>query len=158
VKVYPSDNDWAMVLGYARMRAGDYRRAVDVFRGITEKNPEDVDAHNLLGESLRLDGRLDEAVQALERSVARHPNSQTGWFLLGQSYFEAQRLERAKLAFRESLRLEPEHPQSWLGLAAVLARVGPRDEYDEALKRIMALNPELVDEHRKSLEARAPAR
>jgi tetratricopeptide (TPR) repeat protein len=149
----PADEDWLVILGYARLEAGDYRQAIDVLRQAAERVPEDVDPRNLQGEALRLSGQSEQAIQVLERSVMSHPNSPAGWFLLGEAYSDARRLERARAAYSESVRIEPEYGMGWFGLAGILARVGPRGEYEEVLKRLKAVNPELMEAHLKAVSA-----
>jgi cytochrome c-type biogenesis protein CcmH/NrfG len=152
----PSDDDWLVIHGYARMRAGDYPQAIEAFRRVAQRTPEDSDAQNLLGEALRLSGKVEEAVVVLERSVSRNPNSPPGWYMLGEVYRESQRLERAKGAYRESVRLEPEYSMGWYGLVTILVRTGPKDEYEDAIKQLQTLNPGLLQEHLKAVSGRKP--
>ena len=145
----PANTDWQLVLGYARLHAEDYAKAIEVLRQVAERTPEDVDARNLQGEALRLSGQPDSAIQVLERSVLARPNSVAGWFLLGEAYRDTQRLERARHAYSEAVRINPEYGLGWYGLAAVLGRVGPKDEYEEALKKLQTLSPALYQQHLK---------
>jgi cytochrome c-type biogenesis protein CcmH/NrfG len=158
LKAAPADDDWLVVLGYSRMRAGDYRAAIEAFNRVATRSPEDSDARNLLGESLRLSGQPERATEVLERAVVSHPSSVTGWFLLGQAYADSQRVERAKSAFQEAVRLEPDYGAGWLGLATLLARVGPRDEYERALERLKETSPDLLAEHVTARAASTPSR
>ena len=77
-----------------------------------------------------------------------------GWFLLGEAYSDAIWLERAKYAYREAIRLETTYVSAWYGLAGVLARVGPKDEYQDALERLRSLKPEAAQQHLKSVAER----
>jgi tetratricopeptide (TPR) repeat protein len=148
------DDDWKVVLGYARMKSGDLPGAIETFRSVADRNPEDVDARSLLGESLRLSGQADRAVEVLEKAAQSHPNAHKTWFLLGEAYADASRLERAKYAYREAIRLETTYVPAWYGLAGVLSRVGPKDEYQDALERLRSLKPEAVQQHLKSVAER----
>ena len=64
--------------------------------------------------------------------------------LLGEAYRDDNRLERAKEAYRDAVRIDPEFSPAWAGLAGVLARTGPRVEFEEAIKQLMRLEPELA--------------
>jgi len=152
----PSNADWLVILGYARLQAADYPQAMDILGKAAERSPEDADARNLHGEALRLSGQTERAVQVLERSVMSHPNSAPGWFLLGEAYGDSKRLERARTAFAESVRIEPEYSLGWFGLAGALARVGPREQYELALQRLKALSPELHEAHIRAVSAQKP--
>lgn len=152
----PGDEDWLVVLGYARLQAEDYSHAITILRRAGKRSPEDADPGNLEGEALRLSGQKAEAVRVLEHSVMNHPNSAQGWYLLGKAYTDTQRLERARAAYAESVCMEPEYSMGWFGLAGILARVGPRDQYEDALKHLGALNPALLEAHLKGQSARKP--
>lgn len=154
IALEPSNSDWLVILGYARLHAEDYGKAIEVLRQVADRTPEDVDASNLQGEALRLSGQADSAIRVLERSVFSHPNSVAGWFLLGEAYRDTQRLERARHAYSEAVRLQPEYGLGWYGMAAVLGRIGPKDEYEDALKKLQSLSPALYQQH---LKLRNPA-
>jgi cytochrome c-type biogenesis protein CcmH/NrfG len=148
------DDDWLVVFGYARMRSGDYPKAIEAFQRVADRVPEDPDPRNMLGETLRLSGQIDRAIQVLERAVQAHPNSHQGWYLLGESYMSHNRLERARAAYAESIRIEPEYVTGLFGLAAVLARVGPKDDYEQVLAKLKAIRPELLEAHKKDQATR----
>ena len=152
----PGDEDWLVILGYARLQAEDYRHAIDILRQAAERSPEDADPANLEGDALWLSGQKAEALRVLEHSVMNHPNSAQGWYLLGKAYADSQRLQRARAAYAESVRMEPEYSMGWFGLAGILARVGPRDQYEDAVKHLGALNPALLNAHLKEQSAGKP--
>jgi tetratricopeptide (TPR) repeat protein len=140
----PADGDWLVILGYAQLQQNNFQEAIATLGAVTERHPEEVDAHNLLGEALRLSGQADRARSTLERAAFTHPNSHITRFLLGEVYREGNLLERARGAYGEAIRLEPEFALGWLGLANVLARTGPREEYEQVLQRLRALDPGLA--------------
>ena len=147
----PGDEDWLLILGYARLQAADYPQAIETLRQAAARTPEDADAANLEAEALRRSGQHGEAARILERSVMDHPSSAPGWFLLGLAYTDLKRLDRARAAYAESVRMDTEYAMGWYGLAGALARLGPRDQYEDALKHLGALNPALLEEHRKGV-------
>ena len=151
----PGDGDWRLVLGYARLQQNNYAEAVAALAPLVELRPEEVDAQNLLAEALRLSGQSDRARLVLERAAFMHPNSHVTRFLLGEVYRENNLLERARTAYSEAVRLDSSFSLGWFGLAKVLARTGPREEYDLVLQRLRALDPELAG---AVAEPAAPAR
>jgi cytochrome c-type biogenesis protein CcmH/NrfG len=140
----PAGSDWRIILGYARLQQQEYGGAVEALAPVVERSPEEVDAHNLLGEALRLSGQRERARQTLERASFLHTHSQVTRFLLGQLYQDENQFERAKQAYGEAVRLDPDFPPAWLGLVSVLAKVGRRDEYDVALERLKTLDPAMA--------------
>ncbi len=152
----PADEDWLLILGYARLQAGEYREAIEALRQASARAPEDDDAANLQGEALRRSGQPEQAARLLQRSVMDRPSSAPGWYLLGMAYTDLKRTERARAAFSESVRMDPEYAMGWYGLAGALAQLGPPDQYEDALKRLGALNPALLEQHRKALAQTKP--
>jgi cytochrome c-type biogenesis protein CcmH/NrfG len=145
----PTDEDWLVVLGYARLQSADYGQAIEILKKASDRSPEDADARNLQGEALRLSGQPGQAIRVLERSVFDQPNVASGWFLLGEAYRDASRLREARQAYGQAVRIEPEFAMGWYGLAGILARSGPQDEYEQVLKRLQALNSSLHELHLK---------
>jgi predicted Zn-dependent protease len=138
----PREADWRVVLGYARLQQKRFAEAIEALAPVVEHHPEEIDGHNLLGEAQRLAGQTDRARQTLERASFAHPNSAVNRFLLGELYIEGNLLERARSAYAEAVRIDPEFGLGWLGLARVLARTGPREDYEVAVKRLATLDPE----------------
>jgi Flp pilus assembly protein TadD len=52
------------------------------------------------------------------------------------------------------VRLEPEFARAWFELGAAYVRLGERDEVPVVLERLKKLDPMLVEELKKRLEAR----
>ena len=88
--------------------------------------------------------RSGEAAQVLERAVSISSNTAATRFLLGEAYRDDNRLERAKEAYRDAVVIDADFGPAWAGLAAVLARTGPRDEFEAAMKQLTRLEPELA--------------
>ena len=140
----PQDSDWRVVLGYAELQQNRPHQAIAALAPVVERSPEEIDGHNLLGEALRLAGETERARQTLERASFSHPNSSINRFLLGELYLQDGLLERARTVYGQAVQIDPEFSVAWLGLARVLARTGPREDYDAALKRLTALDARMA--------------
>jgi len=144
IEIDPEDIDWWVILAFAQIQQKQYTQASEILNRAIARNPEDVDPRNLLGEALRLSGQPVPAAQVLERAISISSNTPATRFLLGEAYRDDNRLERAKEAYRDAVRIDPEFSPAWAGLAGVLARIGPRDEFEEAIKQLMKLEPEMA--------------
>ncbi|TMH55366.1 MAG: tetratricopeptide repeat protein [Betaproteobacteria bacterium] len=142
----PEGSDWGVI--------GDYPKATAALSRVIQRNPEDIGAWNLLGESQRQAGQPGQAVRTLERASAIGRTSFATFFLLGEAYRDSNRLDRAVSAYREAARLEPEFARAWFELGAAHVRLGERDEVPAVLGRLEKLDPMLAEELRKRLEAR----
>jgi tetratricopeptide (TPR) repeat protein len=151
----PEGTDWGVIAAYAWVRRGDYPKATAALSRVIQRNPEDIGAWNLLGESLRQAGQPGQAVRTLERASTIGRTSFATFFLLGEAYRDSNRLDRAVAAYREAARLEPDFARAWFELGAAHVRLGERDEVPVALGRLEKLDPALAVELRKRLEAKA---
>ena len=150
----PEGSDWGVVAAYAWVRRGDYPKATATLARVIQRNPEDIGAWNLLGESQRQAGQPGQAVRTLERASAIGRTSFVTFFLLGEAYRDSNRLDRAVAAYREAARLEPDFGRAWFELGAAQVRLGERDEIPVALERLEKLDPALAVELRKRLETK----
>jgi len=152
----PEGTDWGVIAAYAWVRRGDYPKATAALSRVIQRNPEDIGAWNLLGESQRQAGQPGQAVRTLERASTIGRTSFATFFLLGEAYRDSNRLDRAVAAYREAARLEPDFARAWFELGAAHVRLGERDEVPVALGRLEKLDPALAVELRKRLEAKPP--
>jgi len=150
----PEGSDWGVIAAYAWMRRGDYPKATSALSRVIQRNPEDIGAWNLLGESQRLAGQPGQAVRTLERASAIGRTSFATFFLLGEAYRDASRLDRAVTAYREAARLEPEFARAWFEMGAAYVRLGERDEVPPVVERLDKLDPALAQELKKRSDAR----
>ena len=149
----PAGSDWGVVAGYAWLRSGDYPKAIAVLTQVTQRNPEDIGAWNLLGETQRLAGQPGRAVQTLERASTIGRSSFVTFFLLGEAYRDARRLDRAINAYREAVRLEPQFAEGWFQLGSAQARIGDHEEAGMALERLEKLDSALAQDLKRRIQA-----
>jgi len=143
---YPDSEDWMLVLGVAQIQLKAYPRAIETLSRAVEHNPEEMDAWNLLGEALRLDGQKARAIQLLERAAGISSSTPATRFLLGELYSETGRKDRAEAAYLEAVRLEPEFSPAWFGLGVLLVKTGRTGEVDAIVRRLERLSAPLARE------------
>jgi cytochrome c-type biogenesis protein CcmH/NrfG len=135
------------------LRDRDYPKAVTALSRVIQRNPEDIGAWNLLGETQRLAGQPGRAVQTLVRASAIGRTSFVTFFLLGEAYRDANRLDRAINAYREAARLEPQFAGGWFQLGSTQVRVGDREGARMALERLEKLDPVLAQDLKGRIQA-----
>jgi protein O-GlcNAc transferase len=135
-------------------RKGEYSRTIALLAAIVQRNPEDIGAWNLLGESQRRGGQPGQAVRTLERASSVGRTSFVTFFFLGEAYRDAQRLDRAIVAYREATRLAPEFAQAWFELGSASARIGEKADVAAALENLQKLDPGLAAELKKRSQER----
>lgn len=62
-----------MQLGFDRLRAGQFEEAQRIFECLAAINPQDADAHALVGAALEARGEQEAAVRAFGKAIAIHP-------------------------------------------------------------------------------------
>ncbi|HEY6242053.1 MAG TPA: tetratricopeptide repeat protein [Burkholderiales bacterium] len=148
----PEGSDWGVIAGYAWLRRGEYPKATAAFARVIQRNPEDIGAWNLLGESQRRSGQPGQATRTLERASAIGRTSFATFFFLGEAYRDSNRLDRAIPAYREAARLEPEFAQALFELGSAYVRTGQREQAGVILERLEKLDPALGKELKKRME------
>src|SRR5438552_5422969 len=148
----PEGSDWGVVAAYAWVRRGDYPRATAALSRVIQRNPEDIGAWILLGETQRLAGQPGQAARTLERASTIGRTSFVTFFLLGEAYRDSRRLDQAIAAYREAVRLEPQFAGGWFGLGSALARVGNREEARMALERLEKVDSALARDLKRRLQ------
>ena len=150
----PEGSDWGVLAGYAWLRRGEYPKAAAAFTRVIQRNPEDIGAWNLLGESQRRSGQPGQAVRTLERASAIGRTSYATFFFLGEAYRDSRRLDQAIPAYREAARLEPEFSQALFELGSAYVRTGQREEAGVILGRLEKLDKTLAKDLKKQLESK----
>ena len=149
----PEDSDWGVIAGYAWLRNRDYPKAVAVLSRVTQRNPEDVGAWNLLGESQRRSGQPGQAARTLEYASTVGRSSFVTFFLLGEAYRETGRLDRAIAAYRESVAREPAFGRAWFELGSAQAHLGERKDAGFSLEQLQRIDPGLAEQLKGRIQA-----
>jgi tetratricopeptide (TPR) repeat protein len=110
--------------GSAKFSAGDYEAAKNDFEQAVEKNANDPEAHNNLGQALVHLGRVAEAIPHLERAVTLAPDKWAYRFNLGHAVGEIGQWARAVSEYREALKIFPNDYATQYNLALALYKKG----------------------------------
>lgn len=88
----------AMTLDAAQKQidASDYRGAIPILTAVVQKEPNNADALNLMGYSLRKTGQTDLALQYYTRALTLMPNHLGANEYLGELYVELGQMDKAK--------------------------------------------------------------
>jgi tetratricopeptide (TPR) repeat protein len=115
-------------------RSGNYQKAIQLFRKVTQIDPDFFVGWLNLGGSLLARGELQQALDAQLRALALHPNDATVNGLTAMSYFRLRRLDEARERFMRVAELDPASsslPHFYLAMIAM-----SQNEMAEAKKYI----------------------
>ena len=79
-----------------RVAAGNYRDAIPILPAIVKAEPNNTDALNLMGFSLRKTGQTDLALQYYNRALSLQPKHLGANEYLGELYVELGQVDKAK--------------------------------------------------------------
>ena len=125
--------------------AGNYGPATRVCRQIIQRQPQNADAHNILGVALNALGEKKDAVAALKRAIKLQPNVASYRANLGEILRQNGDIDDAAISLQESIKLDPNNPQALNNLGIVHY---DRKEFDEAIEQYraaIALQPDMAE-------------
>ena len=155
VKTHPTDKAAYKALAEIQFRAGNLSAAKQSYQVVTKNSPDDAAALNNYANLLH---QLNDpgAQEMAERAVKLNPQNAAYADTLGWIHFKNGQFEPALRYLREARLRSPESAEIRFHLAAVLAKVGRKDEAIEELKAVDSMKQgELklhgMDELRKEL-------
>jgi Flp pilus assembly protein TadD len=80
----------------AKIQAGDFNAAIPILTAVTQKDPNNPDALNLMGYSLRKTGQTQLALEYYNRTLALMPKHLGANEYLGELYVELGQMDKAK--------------------------------------------------------------
>lgn len=145
------------------IQTGRLREAQSDAEDALKANPNDINAHRMLGRIFTRqigdsqEHRIDETM--LKKSIEEYkkiteldPKDVDSWLMLGRLNKVAQNSVDAQNAYKKALEVDPDNEDALTGLAMVYADLGDNTEAADLLKKLAAKNPTA-----RSLQALAAA-
>lgn len=119
-----------------------YDLAIKEAKRAIELNPNDSGSYNELGWAYLWSGQLDKAIAALENALRLDSSSPRNiWWHLGISYYLEERYQKAADILEQGLIKRPDFSGYHIALAATYARLGRRDDAEQAAAAVYRLDP-----------------
>jgi TolB-like protein/Tfp pilus assembly protein PilF len=138
---------WMAAFAELRLRM-DARRARDLAYRSLELNPNSAVALSVTSRIEASLGNTDKALEFLSRAERLSPRDPRGWFIAGggtaYTYFQAGRFAESVDAAKRALMQNPRFTVALRNLAASLVRLGRMDEAAEAMRELLAIEPQLT--------------
>jgi TolB-like protein/Flp pilus assembly protein TadD len=138
---------WMAAFAVLRLQM-DARRARELACRSLELNPNSAVALSVAGRIEASLGNIDKALELLHRAERLSPRDPRGWFMSGggtaYAYFQAGRLDEAVSTAKKALIQNPRFTVALRNLAASLARQGRNDDAAEAMRELLAIEPNLT--------------
>ena len=121
--------------------AGRYQQAMESFRKLIEKNPQNARYYNWLGYTLFRMKRYEEAYEEIQKAVELEPNNANCHDGLGATLHGMGHYERALEEKRKAMELAPDNAQRYHSIGVTLHEMGHYEEAVKEIKRAIELEP-----------------
>ena len=129
------------VLGVIFEATGRKSGALNANKTAVKLSPQDAEAHNNLGNTLKEMGRLDEAEASYNQALVLKPDYAEAHCNLGIVLHHSGKLDKAEASYRQAIALKPEFPEAYSNLGITLQEAGKLKEADASYNRAIELSP-----------------
>lgn len=123
----------------AMVRADKADRAMSFLQTILAANPDNSEAHVLMGSLQLLKNAPDQALKSFRTAIDRQPKDVAGYLVLAEFHIRAKNFDEAEKIFRAGLTEQPNSFAVHMALAGLLELKGDYDaaiaEYEDLLKQ-----------------------
>jgi tetratricopeptide (TPR) repeat protein len=123
----------------ALLKAGLRDKAVVLLQGIVHSDPENADAHLLLGSVLATEDRRAEALKQLTELIQLRPDSAEAFNALGLALSHFSEMEAALEAFERAIALDDGLANAHVNLSLLLAHDGKFGQAERELNRALQI-------------------
>jgi tetratricopeptide (TPR) repeat protein len=152
IKDDPSTPMLSEELSELYIQTGRLREAQSDAEDALKANPNDVNAHRMLGriytrqigdsQEHRIDeSMLKKSIEEYKKITELDPKDVDSWLMLGRLQKVAQNSVDAQNAYKKALEVDPDNEDALTGLAMVYADLGDNTSAAELLKKLAAKNP-----------------
>ena len=120
---------------------GQLDEAIESLNTTLALQPNNADAHRILGRVYASRAHWDDAIREMQASVAARP-SWENYRDLGNLYFRLQRVPDAEDMFKRALDVDPNDSRSYVNLGALYASIPDNERALEYFKRANQIQPQ----------------
>jgi Tfp pilus assembly protein PilF len=137
----PEDSEAQRKAGTFMLLAGQFQDAQGLAQRMLQRNPNDINAHILLANSLAGLKDTEGSVAAFEKAVSLDPNRATTYAEMGSIQLYAGRKEDAEKAFRKAIELDPKSASAHVAMANYLWAAGEMEQAEAEMRTALQLDP-----------------
>ena len=121
---------------------GSKTEAVEANQTAVALSPQDAEAHNNLGNTLKELGRLKEAESSYNKAIALMPNYAEAYCNLGITLHGLGRLDKSEESYNQAIALKPELAEAHINLGITLQELGRLKEAEASYNQAIKLTPD----------------
>jgi len=130
------------VLGVLFEARGSKTEAVEANQTAVALSPQDAEAHNNLGNTLKELGRLKEAESSYNKAIALMPNYAEAYCNLGITLHGLGKLDKSEASYNQAIALKPELAEAHINLGITLQELGRLKEAEASYNQAIKLTPD----------------
>ncbi len=143
-----SEDGAAILLKCAKHIEGDRDRdAVDLLLQLVEREPDNANAHMLLGVAYQNLQQFEQAAAAHKQAIAADPKRSDAYTNLGVALASQDKTEEAVVQFQRAVELNPNDTGAYNSLGIALQEVGRFEEAVEQHRAALAINNNWAKAH-----------
>jgi Tfp pilus assembly protein PilF len=134
------------------LHEGDFKKAVEVFKGYIKLEPGSARAYLDLGYTYSKLEKNRDAIKAFKEAIAKNPNLEEAHYLLAVEYYKLGNFQDAVVSFKKAIQLRTNMAQAHYGLALAYQELGKTDLLLQEYRTLQRLDAGLA----RKLEATFP--
>lgn len=142
IREYPTEYRLIYLLGTTYEEIKDDAKALETLRGIPASAEQFGSAQIRIGMILKKQRRVTEAVDSLLQAIRKKGDAPNLYAFLASIYEEEKQYAAAEGLIREGLRIIPASVDLHFSLGVLFEKTGRFDESIEAMKKVLAIEPE----------------
>jgi tetratricopeptide (TPR) repeat protein len=128
-KVPPKlEEDKNLSKGIDLFSEGKYDEAIESFKKVVEKFPDNIEGYYNLGLSYLRKGDGDQAISSFEKAAELNPEALPIFQALGEAYFSKGENEKAIESYQQAIKIDPENPGAHYNLGMVYYKLNKTEE------------------------------
>jgi Flp pilus assembly protein TadD len=131
-------------LGDAARRSGDLQGAVELYRKSLTRDPQQVDAWLVLGNTLLAGGDAQEAAEAFNKALGISPQSADAHLGLARVFIAQRKPNQALVECNAALAIDPKSFQAYNNAGVALDMLDKHSEAQASYEKGLALAPDNV--------------
>jgi predicted O-linked N-acetylglucosamine transferase (SPINDLY family) len=130
-----------------KYQAGNLKQAEITCKKILKKQPQNIDALNLLGAIFSRMGNYDSAITYIQKALNLNPHSSGAYLNLGAAFKARGQLDEAIACYEKAIELSPVYADAYFNLGNVLRDKRQLDKAIVCYQKALQMNPGDVEAH-----------
>ncbi|MEW6519910.1 MAG: tetratricopeptide repeat protein [Thermodesulfobacteriota bacterium] len=135
------DVSQAFELASSYCQAGQTQQAASIYQQILLKDPDNAQAHSLLGILAGQAGNMERAIQLTRKAILLEPDNANFHYNLGIMLKERGRLDEAIASYRQAIARKPDFANALYNLGNALQAAGQGAEAIACYRQVVAIRP-----------------